>query len=482
MKRLCGWTIKPANVGKAVVMLAMVLSSSIRAETMAGALARAYVNNPEIGQQRAALRAIDENMPKARAGWLPMIGATTYAGRSYLYQRDPPPRQTTPDPGVDPADDESLKPPRGQKFRAFPRGYGLTLNQPVFDGFKTLNGVRQAEAQIFGGREDLRGVEQDVLMATATAYMDVLRDTAILGLRGSNVRVLEEQVKQTRLRGAVGQATEADVAQAEAALAQGRSDLSAARGALQASMATYRRLVGVEPRALQAAAGVESLLPKSVDRAVEIGLQEHPAIASALHGADAAAFGVKLAESALYPNASISGAVNRDLDVESMSGKKSFAAAIFGQINVPIYSGGMDYASIRQAKEQAGQARLMADLQRNQVRAAIVTAWAQLQAAKAQIGATRATVVAAEVALKGIRGEAVVGQRTTFDILTAQRMLLDARVGHVTAQRDRVVASYAALAAFGRLTASGLGLAAQSYDPTRHFDLVKGRLFGADVP
>ncbi len=189
-----------------------------------------------------------------------------------------------------------------------------------------------------------------------------------------------------------------------------------------------------------------------------------------------------MAEAALYPTASVAGAVNRDLDVEGMTGKKSFSAAIFGQINIPIYQGGAEYASIRQAKEQLGQARIVVDLRRDQVRAAIATTWAQLQAARSQIDSTGAAVRAAEIALAGIRREALVGQRTTFDILTAQQNLLNARVALVMAQRERVVASYAILAAMGRLTATHLGLVTQNYDPTRHFDQVKGRLFGTDAP
>jgi outer membrane protein len=463
-------------------MLVVFLSSPIRAETMSGALARAYANNPNLNQQRAAVRSLDENVPKARAGWLPTVGLTGYAGRSYLYQRDPPSRKVMPDPGVDPAEDESTKPPRGQKFRSFPRGYGVGVSQPVFDGFKTLNSLRQAEAQIFGGREDLRSVEQDTLMGGATAYMDVLRDTAILGLRAKNIEVLKEQVKQTRARGGVGQATETDVAQVEAALAEGRSAYFAARGDLQASMATFRQIVGVEAQSLQPARSLEALLPKHLNHAVEIGQRGHPAIGSAIHAADAAAAAVKVAESALYPTASIAGAVNRDLDVEGMTGKKSFSANIFGQINIPIYQGGAEYASIRQAKEQLGQARLMADLQRNQVRANIVASWGRLSAARSQIDSTRAAVVAAEIALTGIRGEALVGQRTTFDILSAQQTLLNARVANVTAQRDRIVASYATLAAIGRLTAADLNLTSRLYDPTLHFNQVKGRLFGTGVP
>ncbi len=288
-----------------------------RAETMAGALARAYANNPNIGQQRAALRALDENSPKARAGWLPTVVATGYAGRSYLYQRDPPSRGALSTSGVDPADDESLKQPRGQKFKASPRGYGMSVTQPIFDGFKTLNNVRQAESQIFGGREILRAVEQDTLLATATAYMDVLRDMAIVGLRTSNIAVLKVQASHTRERISIGQATEADAAQSEAALAQARSDYFAARGLLQASMATYRQLVGVEPGSLQPAKSVEvDLLPKISNSQLSIALREHPAIVSAaLCPPTPRASRVKIAESALYPRASIIGSVNRDLDL-----------------------------------------------------------------------------------------------------------------------------------------------------------------------
>lgn len=447
-----------------------------RAETMAGALARAYANNPNIGQQRAALRALDENSPKARAGWLPTVVATGYAGRSYLYQRDPPSRGALSTSGVDPADDESLKQPRGQKFKASPRGYGMSVTQPIFDGFKTLNNVRQAESQIFGGREILRAVEQDTLLATATAYMDVLRDMAIVGLRTSNIAVLKVQASHTRERISIGQATEADAAQSEAALAQARSDYFAARGLLQASMATYRQLVGVEARSLQPVKSVESILPKTLDAAVEIALREHPAIVSALYAADAASFAVKITESALYPSAGITGSINRDLDLEGMTGKKSFTAAVVGQINVPIYQGGSDYASIRQAKERAGQARLVVDLERNQARANVATSWAQWQAAKAQILSTQSAVKAAEIALVAMRGEAEAGQRTTFDVLAAQQTLLNARVSHVVAQRTRVVSAYAILAASGQLTARSLGIP-HRYDPKPNFEQVeKGRL------
>ena len=191
---------------------------------------------------------------------------------------------------------------------------------------------------------------------------------------------------------------------------------------------------------------------------------------------------MKVAEAALYPTVSVNGSVNRQLDSQGLTGQKLFTASVSGQINVPIYQGGSEYASIRQAKEQLGQARLNADLARDQVRALVVTNWGQLETAKAQLISGQAAVTAAEIALNGIREEAKVGQRTTFDVLTAQQTLLNTRVTLVTAQRDRVVASYAVLSAMGHLSADRLNLTAQLYDPTVHFDQVKSKLIGTGTP
>ncbi len=446
----------------ATVLLAFACACApASAETMSGALSRAYRANPDLNQQRAGVRATDENLPRARAGWMPRLSANATYGRQYtMFETNTSNTHT----------------------KTWPRTYGATASQTLFDGFRTLNSVRQAESQVFGARETMRVTEQTVLLSAATAYMNVLRDTAILNLRRNNISVLEEQVRQTRVRFQVGEVTRTDVAQAEAALAQANSDASAAQAALQASIASYRQFVGAEPKNLAPARPVEALLPKKMSIAVDRSQVEHPAIASALHNADAAQLAVKVAESALYPTATVSASVTRNLDLLGQQGNNNMSMLFQGQLNVPLYQGGGEYASIRQAKEQAAQARLAADLARDQVRALVVTSWGQLEAAKAQLISGQAAVTAAEIALNGIREEAKVGQRTTFDVLTAQQTLLNTRVILVTAQRDRVVASYAVLSAMGELSAGRLGLTAQLYDPTIHFDQVKKKLIGTSTP
>ncbi|HMF06769.1 MAG TPA: TolC family outer membrane protein, partial [Methylocella sp.] len=359
---------------------------------------------------------------------------------------------------------------------------GLTVTQNIFNGNRTLNGVRQAESNIFGARETLRNTEQSILSSAATAYMNVLRDTAILDLRKNNIIVLEEQLRQTRDRFIVGEVTRTDVAQAESSLATGRSDYFAAQANLKSSIADFRRVIGIEPKRLEPARTVESLLPRTLGAAVDLALAEHPAVQAALHAVDAAALQVKLAEGQLYPSLNVVGSVQQVYNAQGFPGIRNFDGSINAQLSVPIYQGGADYAGVRQAKESLGQARLQADLQRDLVRETVVSSWSQLESARAVIQSSKAAVTAAEIALDGVRQEAEVGQRTTFDILQQQQILLNARVGLVIAQRDRVVASYAVMAAVGRLSAANLSLAVAEYDPTIHFDQVKDQWFGLRTP
>jgi outer membrane protein len=266
-------------------------------------------------------------------------------------------------------------------------------------------------------------------------------------------------------------------------LATAKSEFYAAQAILKTSIANYRQIIGVEPDRLEAAQSIERLLPQSLEDAIEIAIAEHPGVAAALHQVDAAELAVKVAEGALLPNLSLGASVSQQYDsFLGAPNTRMFSAQASGTLNIPIYQGGAEYASVRQAKEQLGQARFNADLQRDSVRASLVSSYGQLETAKASVIAGRAAVKAAELALRGVRDEALVGQRTTLDVLNAQQALLNARVNLIIAQRDRVVASYAALGAIGRLSAATLGLDANIYDPTVHFEQVKDKWIGLDTP
>jgi outer membrane protein len=446
-----------------------ILGVGFGAGTLEGSLILAYQNNPQLNAQRAATRATDENVTTALAGYRPRLTGTSSLTEQYIDQ-------------VVKANSGSGPPIYAQtKGAGATSSFGVTTTQTLFNGFQTGNRTRQAEGQVFAAREALRSSEQTVLLSAATA---LLRDAAILELQRSNVNVLEVTLRQTRDRFAAGEVTRTDVAQAESSLASGRAQLASAESNYITSRANYRQIIGVEPPArLAPGAPVDRLSPRTVDGAIARARGEHPSVTTAMYNVDVAALQVKIAEGGLYPTLAAVGTVQKTLGpTNSLAILENLNASLAAQLSVPIYQGGAEYAAIRQAKETVGQRRLDLDTARDQVQSTVVQSWGQLEAAKAQISATTAQVTAAEVALNGVREEARVGQRTTLDVLNAQQALVNARVALVTAQRDRVVASYTVLAAVGSLSPQVLGLRIEVYDPMVHYQQVRDAWAGVRIP
>jgi outer membrane protein len=442
------------------------------ADTIEWALVQAYQNNPSLNSQRASLRATDENVPQALSGYRPKIAATATGGYNYSDTLSHTVSQTTFPNTVtysSVADDFAS------------RSIGVTATQTLYNGNQTANKTRQAESQVMGARETLRVTEQQVLLDAATAYMDLLRDEATLDLQRSNVEVLTEQLKQTRDRFNVGEVTRTDVAQAESRLAAGRSQLLASQSQYVTSQAQYRRIIGVDPGHLAPGTPVDRLSPSTLPVAITQGEQQSPSVLAAMYGVDIAELQVKVNEGNLYPNLGVQASVQKAWD-PLYNVNKQTEASIVGTLTIPLYQGGAEYSTIRQAKETVGQQRLALDVNRDQARETVVQSWGQLDAAKAQIEATTAQVNAAEIALNGVREEARVGQRTTLDVLNAQQELVNARVALVTAQHDRVVASYTLLAAVGALSMQRLGLDVTIYDPQIHYQQIRDAWVGVRTP
>jgi outer membrane protein len=448
----------------AVVLLGQLAVLPVRADTMEGALLRAYRNNPQLNAQRASVRVIDENVPQALAGYRPKVAGVFAAGVGY----------------TDQLADGSV----GKKIEQgdqTPHSATLTVTQTVYNGNQTANKTRAAESQVFGAREGLRLMEQSVLLAAATIYMDYLRDAAILEVQKSNTHVLELTLKQTRDRYSAGLVTPTDVAQSEAQLAAAQSQELAAVSTLTTTRANFRRIVGIEPANLQPASPVDRYLPPTVGGAIELALRQNPNVTAAMYGVDVSFLTVKINEGALYPSVSLQASVSKVWD-PNITTINQFTAAANAQLNVPIYQGGAEYSLIRQSKESLQQQRLTLEQVRDQARADLVTAWGQLLAGKAQVIAAQSQVEASELAYLGTSKEAQVGQRTVIDILNAQQTLVNARVALVTAQHDRVVASYAVLSAIGRLSPQVLHLSTQTYDPSVHYQQVRDNWIGVSTP
>jgi len=441
----------------------LVTMQPVAAETLADALVKTYQNNPQLNAERARQRGTDENVPQALSGYRPQLVASLSAGLQAV-------RNVLPDNTIQSA---TLK----------PWTIGLTVTQLLFNGYRTANNVRVAEFQVKSGREALRNVEQGVFLDAVTAYMNVMANYALYDAQKTNVQVLKEIQATTQRRLNAGDVTPTDTAQADSRVSRGLADLNAAEVALAISKEIYAQVIGEPAVGLTAASPVDRLIPPSQTASIDAASHEHPAVLGAGYDVDVATTSIKLAESALLPQVSVQGNVSRQVqDDPTLSVQKNDQASIVGQINVPIYDGGMAASQTRQAKEVASQSRLVLEQVRNQTRTAVVSAWVTNEGTKVALTAAESEVHSAEVALQGVRREAAGGQRTTIDVLNAQQDLTNARSRLIGAQRDRVIASYTLLSAVGRLDTHTLNLNTPDYSPDVHYFQVRDAWHGLRTP
>ncbi|MBR1148940.1 TolC family outer membrane protein [Bradyrhizobium sp. AUGA SZCCT0431] len=446
-----------------VVICVAFAAAGAQAENLPDALAKAYQTNPQLNAERARQRATDEGVPQALAGYRPQIVASLTAGLQAV-------RNLLPDNTVQSA---NLK----------PWTIGVTVTQTLFNGFKTANSVRVAELQVSSGREALRNVGQGVLLDAVTVYTNVLANQSLVSAQRSNVAFLRETLGITQKRLNAGDVTPTDTAQAEARLNRGLADLNAAEVALAISQATYTQVIGNAPTQLNLAETVDRYLPRSRDDAIGLAFREHPAVMAAAFDVDVASTSIRVAESSLMPTITMQGSVSRSKQSDPTLGTfGTDQASIAGQLNQPIYDGGMAASQTRQAKEISAQSRLVLDQVRNQARTAAVGAWVAHEGAKVAVSASESEVRAATVALQGVQREAAGGQRTTVDVLNSQQDLILAKARLIGAQRDRVIASYTLLSAIGRLDVKTLGLNTPDYLPEVHYHQVRDAWHGLRTP
>lgn len=452
--------VRRSLVGALLVSVAALSSTAAYAETIFGALGKAYQFNSALNSSRAGVRVTDEDVPIAKSGMRPRVTGVGSIDYTSTRQNSATTNITT-------------------------GSFGVEISQLLFDGFQTRNNVRAAEARVRASQESLRNTEQNTLFDAASSYMDVIRDRQIAVLTERNLSFLTEQVRAARSRFEVGEGTRTDVAQAEASRSSAVAQLAAARAQVQSSSAIYQRVVGEKPGKLQAASPLAKMLPKSLDAATAIAADHHPAIIATEHLVDAADFAVKSAQGALLPQVSASAGVSRNYrgtEPDTASEGYSSSASIGATLTIPIYQGGRASAQVRKSKESLGQARIEVDVSRDQVRAAVTSAWSQYVAARESVSANRELVSAQQLALNGVIEERNVGQRTTLDVLDQQADLINAQINLASSERDVVVASYAILSAVGKLTARQLGLQVSIHKPEEHYDAVKDKWFGLRTP
>jgi TolC family type I secretion outer membrane protein len=424
-----------------------------RAETLMEAMTLAYQNNPTLQAQRASLRATDEGVPQALSGWRPLIEILGDGG--YRWDRGDT---------IDGTDSRAV-------YDA-----SLRITQNVYAGGGTVADIQRAEDTVRAERARLAGIEQSVLLTAVQAYMNVFRDEAVLRLNINNERVLARQLEATRDRFNVGEVTRTDVSQAEARLSGATADRVQAEGNLQISRGIYEQIVGKLPDGLIRPDAVGDL-PSSRQQTLAMAQDNNPDVIAAAYDERASIANVRVQKSDLLPRVDIVGQGGRS-GSEGSTSTRSDGASIVAQLTVPLYQRGFATSRVREAKQLAGRNRMRLVEARRGAAEDANNAWESLVASRARIRSLTAAVRANRIALEGVRQESLVGSRTVLDVLDAEQEFLNSQVNLVSAERDETVAQYQLMSAIGRLTAPGLNLSTQYYDPGAHYNEVRDKLWG----
>ena len=453
-----------------ITFIVLIFTNVTYSQSLKEALGLAFINNPTLNAERVGVRAVKKTRSQALARFFPSISATASYGDRGI-DLNPTTVKTEPvyadlsgtpvsdlriptgsNPVARVSDDITIKPATQIQ---------LSLDQVLFD-WRTVSGLQQVDSGILRQQHSLLATEQEVLLDTATAYMDVIRDTAIVDLRMSNIEFLENEVQAANDRFSVGDITRTDILQAEARLALAQSQLNSAEANLTSSNAKFRELIGQDPKNISSDSSIITHIPKNLNNAIELAQIDHPNIHQAEVGVAAAEASVSTATGDLFPRLNANASVTSTFDHEDNLGfqeeNPSLSASFGVQLSIPILSGGREYAEISEEKEKLKQAKLNLATARQQIRSFVIQVWGQYISASASIPAAEKGLEAEQLALDGIREEQSVGQRTTREVLDQQRSLVEAQVNLIESQRNRIVAAYTLVAAIGRLNSSKIDI------------------------
>jgi len=447
-----------AIVATVVAAIGVVSIAGAQAQSLEQALVSAYLTNPQLEAQRAALRATDELVPQALSGWRPSViaeGDTIF-------------------------NDTERSGPRSNSDTFTTLQSSLAVDQEIYSGGETVANTRRAERLVRVERAQLMVVEQNVLLEAVTVYTDLLAARAVLDFANGNEGRLRRQLQATQDRFDVGEVTRTDVAQSDARLSGAIADRIEAEGAVSGAIASYRRVINQEPAGLVVPPPL-SLLPDTEEEAQVLAEDLNPSIAAAQYNLSAARADVDVAESSLLPRLSVRGelAYARDPN-EVLDWRRD--ASIGANLRVPLYQGGGEYARVRQTKQTVRQRRDDIEDTLRAVRDEVTTSWETLLTATSRIESIGAQVRANEIAVEGSRQEALVGQRTTLDVLDQESDLFQSQVDLVRARRDQIIASYRLKAAIGQLTPGGIDLPVQEYDAEAYYNDSRNRWIGLGEP
>ncbi|MBO6281577.1 MAG: TolC family outer membrane protein [Alphaproteobacteria bacterium] len=432
--------------------------TAANAETIFDAMGSAYNTNPTLHAERANSGATNEDAAAARSGFRPTIGV----GGSYT--------------------DSHTKTTGNKTVDGYSKGYRGSVKQSIFNGFQTYNAVKSADNAAKAEINNLYDVEQSILLAASTAYLDVVRDEAIVKLQKNNENLLKKQLDETLARFNVGEVTRTDVAQSRASYAQARSDVISAEGNLAISKANYLEVVGKEAEDVRFPENLSGLFPTNFADALNYASTHNYALLAAKKALKAAKYNVTSKKGALLPEVSFTASSGKNTISSHTSRNPSTRSTEYVvDVNIPLYTGGATHAAIRKSKYQRWAAQEHLRAAEDGVKLGVTSSWEKMETTRANISSIKEQIKASAIALEGTQKEEALGNRTVLDVLNAYQTLLISQVNEVKARHDYYVSGLQLLQSMGKLTAKKLNLRVNHYNAEANYQNTKGKWLSLSI-
>ena len=444
-----------------LIAMGVMACSAAKAETVFDALAEAYRSNPDLQAQRAYLRSVDENVAIAKSGYRPNIALTGQYGNSNT--------SNSLNPNEDGSENHTL---------------AATINQPIFSGFSTVNSVKSADSAARAEQYNLANYEQTIFLNASEAYLNVVRDEAIVDLQKNNEKLLKKQLDETQERFNVGELTRTDVAQAKSSYSQAIASRISAEGTLEVSKAVYKQVIGKSPQNLSEPDNIHTFLPATFDRALSYTMDNNFTVLTAKEALNARDYAVKANYGALAPQVSATGSASKTKNNPKYHGDSTATiddVSLGLNATIPLYDAGENRARIRQSKYAKWQAQEQVMSAQRSAVSSVTSSWESMVAYDAQIKALEDRVTANQIALEGVKKEEALGNRTVLDVLDAYQTLLNSQVEVVKARREYYLSAMKVMQAMGKLTAKNLKLDVDLYNAKSHYKDTRNKWLSTSI-
>ncbi len=453
------------KIGLLTALLAMSSSLPVYADSLETALAKAYEYNPSLKSARASVRAVDENVALAKSGYRPTLKIDGGYSETNI------------------SSNTKINNTKEKEIDGYNGNISATIAQPIFSGFKTINSVSSAKSYAKAAQASLMEVEQNVLLSASVAYLNVMRDEAIVKLQKNNEKLLKKELEETRERFKVGEVTTTDVSQAEASFASAQSQRISAEGNLEASKAVYEQIIGSSPKDIKDPKEIENLFPQSIEEALKYAESNNYTLTAAKQNLKAKNYDVKVNKGDLLPSVNAYATAGRLKSENYIYDKNPTSDSVEVGVNfsMPLYNAGSSRAKIRQSKYYQWQAREDLMNAEDKLHSDITSYWEYLSANKAKIKSVQAQIKAYQVALDGVREEEALGNRTVLDVLNQYQYLLNSEVEEVTTRHNYYVSGLSLLQAMGKLPGKELKLNVDLYDTSAKYEETKGKWLSTSI-